>query len=142
MNIVRFEKAHLDRMIVQEQQAGLMYLETDETFAAIANDDAFSAIDDDGTVYGCSGIVRVTEHRGIAWAYLARGTREKMIPVTRAVKRYLDIAPFVRIEMQVDCEFEAGHRWARMLGFEMECERMRAFSPDLRDHALYAMVKL
>ena len=42
--------------------------------------------------------------------------------------------------MTVDCEFEQGHRWAKMLGFTMEAERMRAYRPDGGDVALYARV--
>lgn len=142
MKIEKFQKDHIDRMVLQERQKGLEYLETNEHFAWLEAYDSFSAIDDDGTVLACAGVVLMTEGRGVAWAYLSRDIGNKMTAVTRAVKRYLQLSSLWRIEMHVDCDFDAGHRWAKMLGFKMECERMRAFTPDKRDCALYAMVKL
>ena len=142
MQIVKFKKAHLDQMVIQERQQGLEYLHTDEMFESIASDDAFTAIDDDGTIFAVAGVVRMTPNRGVAWSYLSNGLGVKMSVITRAVLRYLKIAPFERIEMHVDCDFAQAHRWAKMLGFEMECERMRCFTPDRRDCALYAMIKV
>lgn len=142
MKIIPFKKAHLDKMIVQEHQKGYVFLETSEMFDQLAGEDSFSAIDDDGTVWGCAGLVRITQTRGVAWAYLAQDMNARMITVTRAIKRYFEMSDLIRIEMQVDCEFPQGHRWAKMLGFEKECERMRAFTPDLRDCALYAKVRV
>jgi len=54
------------------------------------------------------------------------------------VKRFLDGCYLHRIEMTVDCDFPQGHRWAKMLGFTMEAERMRGYRPDGGDCALYA----
>lgn len=142
MKIERFRKEHIDAMAIQERQKGLEYLETTEHFQWLEGNDSFSAIDDDGTVLACAGVVQMTEGRGVAWAYMSQNIGHKMTHVTRAVRRYLKLSPLWRIEMHVDCDFDSGHRWARMLGFKMECERMRAFTPDKRDCALYAMVKL
>ena len=139
MTVIPFKKEHLDRMILQERQKGLEYLETDELFALLEGQDSYTVMDDD--VLCCAGVVKLNEGRGVAWAYLADDLGARMVGVTRAVKRYLGIANFHRIEMHVDCDFKEAHRWVRMLGFEMECERMKAFTPDKRDCALYAMVR-
>jgi hypothetical protein len=139
--IVRpFEKKHLDVMVHQEAQKGLEFLETDELFAMLEGEDAYTIFDGD-EVLCCAGVVKLNVGRGVAWAYLAADLKHRMVSVTRIVKRYLAIANCHRIEMHVDCDFEEAHRWAKMLGFVMECERMKAFTPDKRDCALYAMVR-
>lgn len=140
MNVVKFRKEHLEMMRHQEAQKGLEFLETTELFDMLEGEDAYSIIDGE-EVLCCAGVVKLNHGRGVAWAYLAEDIRNRMTTVTRIVKRYLGIADFHRIEMHVDCDFKEAHRWARMLGFEMECERMRAFTPDKRDCALYAMVR-
>lgn len=139
MIVIPFKKEHLDRMILQERQKGLEYLETDELFETLEHQDSYTIADEE--VLCCAGVVKMNEGRGVAWAYLADDLGAKMVGVTRIVKRYLGIANFHRIEMHVDCDFDEAHRWAKMLGFEMECERMKAFTPDKRDCALYAMVR-
>lgn len=140
IEVVRFKKEHLDKIVLQERQAGLEFLETTELFSSLETEDSYSVIDGN-EVLCCAGVVAMNTGRGVAWAYLANGLKEKMVVVTRSVKRYLNIAPFHRIEMHVDCDFKEAHRWAKMLGFNMECERMIAFTPDKRDCALYAMTR-
>lgn len=137
---IRFKKEHLDRMIHQESQKGLEYLETEELFSMLEGEDSYSIFDGE-EVLCCAGVVKMNVGRGVAWAYLANELNHRMVTVTRIVKRYLNDAPFHRIEMHVDCDFEEAHRWAKMLGFEKECDRMKAFTPDKRDCALYAMVR-
>lgn len=140
MRVEKFQKQHLDAIILQERQKGLEYLETSDLFNMLESEDSYSVMEED-EVLCCAGVVKLNEGRGVAWAYLADELNAKMVGVTRAVKRYLRLAPFHRIEMHVDCNFEEAHRWAKMLGFNMECERMKAFTPDKRDCALYAMVR-
>jgi RimJ/RimL family protein N-acetyltransferase len=52
----------------------------------------------------------------------------------------LETTDFKRVEAYVDANFEAGHRWITMLGFERE-GYMRAFSPLGDDAVLYARIK-
>ena len=40
----------------------------------------------------------------------------------------------------VDVDFPEAHRWAKMLGFKMEAERMEAYAPDGRACSLYARI--
>jgi len=74
----------------------------------------------------------------LAWAFIGDIGPSTFLQVHRAVKQFLDECYVDRIEMTVDCDFPQGHRWARLLGFEMEAERMRRYTPDGRDCALYA----
>jgi hypothetical protein len=141
MIIIPFKKEHLDRMILQEKQRGLEYLQTDELFDSLEGQDSYSAIDYDQVIC-CSGVVAVAHGRGVAWSYLSQDIGNRIVAVTRAIRIYLNKSALHRIEIHVDCDFPQAHRWAKMLGFEMECERMRAFTPDKRDCALYAKVNV
>ena len=95
----------------------------------------------DGKPVFCAGVSEVWPGHLEAWAYMPRHTSKHMIQITRIVKRFFDLMPFVRVEAAIDCNFSAGRRWVEMLGFELEAPRMRKYSPDGRDHALYAKVK-
>jgi hypothetical protein len=42
------------------------------------------------------------------------------------------------VELTVLKHFAAGHRWAKMLGFEIEAPLMRGYNPDGTDSVGYA----
>jgi hypothetical protein len=140
MIVAPFTREHLRVMVIQQKQQGLEHLLTSEVCASLENGSSYAALDGD-EVLACAGIIEVSPGRAVAWAYLSQNVGARMRGVTRAVKRFLDISTYRRIEMDVDCNFPQAHRWAKMLGFEMECERRRSFTPDGRDCALYAMVR-
>jgi hypothetical protein len=138
MEIVPFKREHLKNILIQNQQEGFQELLTPLLMRQLEKD-GYTAVDN-GEIIACAGASEVCPNRALAWAYISRDVGPRMIQVTRAVKRYLSIAPYRRIEMDVDCDFPEAHRWARMLGFELECERRRAYTPDGRDCALYARI--
>jgi hypothetical protein len=132
----------LEQVCLQEGQAYLSNWITPQQASALENETwAFTAMQDNGVPLGCAGVVHMWQGRGMAWAYLSKyAAEEKFILVHRAVRRFLSACYLQRIEMTVDCDFEPGHRWAKMLGFKMEAERMRAYRPDGGDCALYARI--
>lgn len=102
---------------------------------------SFSAIGDDGAPIACAGVIEVGPGRAMAWSYLGAVVGREFLLVHRAVNRFLDLAPYRRIEATTDAEFEEGHRWLKLLGFECEAPRMKAYTIDGRDAALYARVR-
>lgn len=140
MIVVPFEKEHLQRMVIQQRQQGLEYLLTDEIYEVLFNSPAYTALDGD-EVLACSGVIEVAPGRAGAWAYISANVGSRMLFVTRAIRRGLISTQYRRIEMDVDCDFPQAHRWAIMLGFELECARRKSFTPDGRDCALYARVR-
>jgi len=95
----------------------------------------------DDHVLGFAGIIPIWPGRAMAYAYITEYARNnKFIFVHRSVQRFLDDCYIKRIEMAVQCDFEQGNRWARMLGFKLEAERMEHYQPDGEDCALYARV--
>jgi hypothetical protein len=139
MKLIPFKVEHLEMM--KHREKDFDWKEAEETLKAIEDEDSFTAVED-GKILMCAGVVHMHHGRGVAWTYFAEGlSLREMAGLTRLVKGYLNSTSFHRVEMHVDCDFEKAHNWARHLGFEMECERMKAFTPDKRDCALYARVK-
>ena len=139
MIIVPYKAEHLISVVAQESQAYLSRWITPEQSRALEGPYAFSAIDGD-KVLGCAGVVEHWPGRGLAWAYLDKDIGRNMVGVHRAVKRFFEVCPVRRIEAAVDVNFDAGHRWVQMLGFELETVRMKAYRPDGGDCAMYVRI--
>jgi len=141
IEFVPFTPAHLLALRLQAAQADLQpLLGQPEYGAALAGADTWTGLVD-GRVVGCAGVLPQWPGRAIAWALLTRDlTARHFLRVHLKVLRVLRGAQdrgVRRIETTVDAGFDAGHRWARLLGFRPE-GLMRAYSPDGRDHVLYA----
>jgi RimJ/RimL family protein N-acetyltransferase len=141
MKIVPFHPQHLEALILQPSQSLLAgYFKEGYGDALVKGGPSFTGVDDDGNVVGCSGVVEQWENRAIAWALLSDWSGKHFVKIHKAVKRFLDSTDYRRIEAFVDAEFEQGHRWVNMLGFERE-GYMRSFNPDGRDAVLYARIR-
>jgi hypothetical protein len=79
-----------------------------------------------GLPFALAGVANQGGGRGMAWAYIADGAPRHVVAVslTRAARRWLDAAPFRRIEaVTVDGPAEWHKdcvRWAQRLGFMFE----------------------
>lgn len=92
-----------------------------------------------GAVVICAGVSLELPTRGTAWALLSEQACRHLIGCTRAVETFLRDAQIRRVQTYVDTAFAAGHRWARLLGFERE-GTLRAWGPAGEDYDLYARV--
>ena len=141
IQIVRFRAEHLRRLDLQEAQRDLRAQFGDPAYgdALAATQHAFTALDGDA-VLACAGVHEVWSGRGVAWALLGREAGRAMRTIHRAAWGFIESSPLRRIEMVVDANFAAAHRWAKMLGMTPE-GTMRAYSPGGDDYVLYARVK-
>ena len=139
MIIVPYQAEHLLSMQIQMAQRGVAPFITAE-YAKSLEGHAISALVD-GECLAVGGIAKIWEHRGVAWSIIDVRAGAHFLTIHKACVKLLDEAPFRRIEADVACTFEAGHRWLRMLGFKLEAPRMAAFGVDGSDSALYARVK-
>ena len=90
----------------------------------------------------CAGLIEVWQGRAYAWALLSDSAGPHMLGLTREIRSRFLSQPFARIEMAVDADFEAGRRWAVLLGFKLETpEPMAKFLPSGRDAYLYARTR-
>jgi RimJ/RimL family protein N-acetyltransferase len=94
----------------------------------------------EGRILAIAGLQPQWENRAIAWALVSGAAGSHFWAIHSAVRNFLNSAPYRRIEATVDVGFEQGHRWIKMLGFEIE-GYMRAYRPDGADMLLYAKVK-
>lgn len=94
----------------------------------------------DGDPVACGGVVEQWPGRYTAWAYLNRLSSPHMVPITRTARSILD-AMYGRVEMTVRCDFESGHRWAKLLGFHVETPTLVKYGPEGEDHVGYIKVK-
>lgn len=138
--VVPFKAAHLAAIELQATQAHLSNWVTQAQGVALEEQNSYTALYD-GVPIGAAGIIHQWTGRSLAWAFISNTGPQMFLPFHRAVKHFLDGCYVQRIEMTVDCDFPAAHRWARMLGFKMEAERMRHYSPDGRDCSLYARIR-
>lgn len=91
----------------------------------------------------CTGVAAYWHNRGMVWSFVGSNvTRHNFLEVHNLGQQFIDSLPFDRLELYVDVDFRAGHRWAKALGFEMECERMKKFQVNGGDCALYAKVRV
>lgn len=93
----------------------------------------------DGLPIACAGTYVQWPGRHTAWAYLGKNTGPHMKWITKAVIANL-AGVKGRIELTVRADFEIGQRWARMLGFEVESPRLKAFGPLGEDHVGFVRI--
>lgn len=139
IEIVQFKADHLKEIKVQKAQMFLSEFVTYEQGLDLERSISFTALKD-GKPVGAAGIVEQWGGRSTAWAFLSDVGPATFLAIHRAVKTYLDFCHIRRVEMTVACDFPEGHRWAKMLGFTLEAERMRSYDPNGADHSLYARV--
>ena len=93
----------------------------------------------DGDPVAVAGTLLQWPGRHLAWAYLGDDTGPHMTWLTLATRRVLRGVEG-RVELTVRCDFAAGHRWAKLLGFEVEAPLMKHYGPQHEPHTLYARV--
>lgn len=94
------------------------------------------------TCVGAAGIVPIYSHRAVAWALLSKNIGPALVPVTRKIRRVLDMDMTPRVEMTVAVDFKAGHIWARLIGMKLETPTpLRKHGVRGEDEMLYARVR-
>jgi hypothetical protein len=135
MTLIPFEPHHVSLMTPQAAQFADVAAASPEAISG----DAWTAVVD-GLPVACGGLIEMWAGRAYAWALLSPEAGPHLLAMTRAIRSRLARASFRRVEMAVDVNFEAGRRWALMLGFEQEA-RLRCFLPGGRDAWLFARIQ-
>ena len=93
----------------------------------------------DGDPVACGGAVEQWPGRNMVWLYSGKMCATHMLWLTREALKIVAAIPG-RLELTVRHDFAPGHRWARMLGFEIETPVLRAYAPDGANHVGYSRV--
>ena len=140
IDVIPFKAEHFWAIDVQPAQAYVRDIAPPDQVDALETYDSYTIISGDKLLC-CFGFVEVHPTRAIMWGYLSAKCGPYMTPLTRIARRLIAALPHKRVEIEVDCEFEQGHRWARIMGFELEVERLRCWRQDGGDSSLYAVVR-
>lgn len=140
MIVVPFRAEHFSAIDVQPSQAYVRDYISNADVKGLEEQNSFTCMEGD-KVLACFGWVPVYPTRAVLWAIISADAGPHFVGVTRIAKRLVNCLDFRRIEMEVDYEFEQGHRWARMLGFTLEVERLRCARIDGGDNSIYVRFK-
>jgi hypothetical protein len=141
IEIVKFKAEHWDQMEGQETTAHLTPLIPREQMSALTGSPYSYTLFSGDRIVAVAGVLEYWPGRGEAWAELAQVCRKDFLAIHNAAKRFLDVCPFVRVEATVDVDFVAAHRWAKLLGFEMEAPVMKKYGVDGHNYSLYARTR-
>lgn len=139
MNVVSFHMEHLRQLRLQPAQMQCMDAISDEIIEQHERLEAYTVMVG-SEVIAVAGLMEFWPGRSMGWSYIGVNAGPYMFGLTRRVREYLASSPVKRIECYVDPDFEAGMRWAHVLGFDLDAPRLRAFLPDGRDQALFSRV--
>jgi len=84
----------------------------------------------------CGGIQQLAPGRGVCWAVLGANPGRHMRWLHYAVKRFISMEPYIRLEASVEEGFPAGCRWVELLGFKFE-GAMPKYGLDGKTHLRY-----
>lgn len=141
MRVEAYRAEHLAQLELQEGQGYLGCYLDGALRKSLEGEFSYTLLTHD-RVLACCGLMELWQNRAICWAYLDGGIgASRFLVLHKMVKRFMDIAPYDRIEATVDVEFEAGHRWVRALGFEVEAPLMRKHRPDGGDSVGYVRIR-
>jgi hypothetical protein len=139
--IVPFKAQHMVDFEVQSMQAAEASILTQQEAMALENTTAYSLFEE-GRILACFGMIEVWAGRSIGWSYVSQHIGRRYVKLHRAALRVIDMCEWRRLETYVDVDFAEGHRWARMLGFQLEIDRMRNFRPyGMGDSAMYVRIR-
>lgn len=91
----------------------------------------------------CGGVMPLWGTRAIAWSFIGKNAVSHMRILTKETNKYLDEfnKEFKRIEMSVGIEYKLGHKWAKMLNFELETEFAPKYDAFGNDSSVYVRIR-
>jgi hypothetical protein len=119
---------------------GSNYIQKEHYFAAEKLPHSYTILIK-GRIVACCGVIEYWKDRGEAWSIIDRYSKAEFVLLFRTVKKLLEDAPIRRIEATINKNFPAGHRWIKLLGFELEAETLKSYGLTGDDYSLYAKVK-
>lgn len=135
---VPFKPSHWSEVeLLPSREAGMTCPEgilTSEALGYLVGN-SWSCRVDDMTV-ACGGAVEVWPGRHNAWCYMTDPAMRHIRGITGKAREVLAL-PKGRIECTVRVDFEPGHKWMKILGFEVETPLLKAYGPYGEDHTGY-----
>jgi len=130
-----FRSEHLEQLDLQPAQEHMRTYLTPDLLSKLESSSPAYSILDDGRTLACLGFFRWTDDAGIIWAYPARNLGRRMIIVHRCAARAISALPG-KVFAAVEHDFDEGHRWMDLLGFE-RVSHVAEYGPARRPHDVY-----
>lgn len=140
MIVVPYVADHLWELDQLEGGAFIGKCVTPADAKALEGPHAFTGLHD-GKVIAVAGLADVWPGRALLWSYMGGHAGPHMVAIHKVALRMIAAYEGARIEADVDVDFKPGHRWIKMLGFELETARMRKYRPDGGDMAKYVRIR-
>ena len=137
IKVVSYEPKHLGEIQLQPMQTIMNY--PGQAQALTQSKVAWTALRGEEVVC-IAGVIEIWANRGKAGVLLSENAGRELLAITRALKRYLLLGEFKRLEAVVSCRWPEAQRWARMLGFREEVARAEAYNPDGSDAAVFVRI--
>jgi hypothetical protein len=139
IKIIPFKLEHILAITPQDHddEAQLVH----EHYRAVEGQEHSYTIEVNDKVVCCCGAVEYWPGRSELWSVVDRNCGREFMALHRAALKVVDMIPARRLEATVKKDFAAGHRWIKLLGFQLEAETMRAYSQAGSDYSLYARVR-
>lgn len=141
ITVETFRAHHLERFVPQPAQRAEFELVTPESARAHELAGPGYSILVDGEAVACAVLAPLGDGRGALWALVGAKAGPHMLRAKRIAEKMMRESGLRRIEAVVATEFAEGHRWMRMLGFELETPNgMRAFGSNGETFSLYSRI--
>lgn len=136
---IPFKAEHARTMRIQPRQAAWRDSAPDVHFRALEARGAVTVVDGD-EILMCGGSIEVWPGRKVVWALMAEGIKHRMTACARITRRFIEGQFTGRMELDVERDHPEGHRFARLIGFEKETDRLKAFYTGGLDGTMYVKV--
>lgn len=140
IEIIPFKEEHFWAIDVQPAQAYVRQYAEPGSIKHLEDLDSFTIVTGE-KLLACVGWINIYPTRALMWGFLSATSGPWMHGITKVAHRMIEGLPHKRVEIEVDCEFEEGHRWARIMGFKKEVERLKCYRMDGGDSTLYSLVR-
>ena len=136
--VCRFQRWHAAVIMAEGEPAGGVYVPGEQTMRFLEQSPNSVTLMVDGLPVVCGGTIELWPGRSQAWTFVSNVAGPHLLMATKTAQKMLRAVPG-RVEMTVVKDFVNGHRWARMLGFEVETPLLRAYGPRGEDHVGYTL---
>lgn len=138
--MVPFKRWHVDFLMEKGNTEGTAFRPDETTLKLMESAENSWTLVWGADPVACGGTTEVWAGRHLAWMLISKSAAPHMLAITRHVKACLERVQG-RVELTVRQDFQAGHRWATMLGFAVETPLLAAYGSAGEDHVGYVLFR-
>ena len=136
-----FRAYHVEEMELDDEERERVQKGRRRFLAIEAEQSAYTIFDENHPIMVGGAVTLWGENKALWGLFSQKCNGSGMLFATRATKRFIAGLLFRRLESHVRCGFQQGERLNKLLGFTLECERMRCFLPDGGDASMWVIVR-